>query len=323
MTHAASRRRASSCLHAELSREVLAARRAGTVHHSAAAGGFDGGMGWDEAAAGRQSRSIPAGLAAVVERLELVQPRVVTTAELAGVAGHVGDPEDPAGLARRLRRAGWLRTTGCAGVWEFVPAAYAGAASTADPTIGVRAWVARHPGVEVALALDSALWARGLVDRPPDRPIVSVPRAGAASTLGRFASVTGYRPRLRPEALGGEVPVQRLESVVVHAAERPRHVADWGSFGRALVDVVDEADLRQVRHEVAGRPRSVQARLAYLLQALAPTLARELGRGAGKVWFGPRGRLRRHSARFQVADTLLPFHPASLGVEVPGSGDLT
>jgi hypothetical protein len=30
------------------------------------------------------------------------------------------------------------------------------------------------------------------------------------------------------------------------------------------------------------------------------------------VWFGRRGSLKRHSARLSVADTLLPFDPASL-----------
>jgi hypothetical protein len=37
-----------------------------------------------------------------------------------------------------------------------------------------------------------------------------------------------------------------------------------------------------------------------------------MGRSAPKVWFGPRGSLKHHSARFSVDDTLLPFDPASL-----------
>ena len=70
--------------------------------------------------------------------------------------------------------------------------------------------------------------------------------------------------------------------------------------------------------ELAGRPRSVRVRLAYLTQGVAPDLAERLvppddgGRAAPKVWFGPRGSLKRHSARFSVADTVLPFDPASL-----------
>jgi len=62
----------------------------------------------------------------------------------------------------------------------------------------------------------------------------------------------------------------------------------------------------------------VRVRLAYLLHGVSPELADRLlppeegGRSAAKVWFGPRTSLKRHSSRFAVADTLLPFDPASL-----------
>ena len=55
-----------------------------------------------------------------------------------------------------------------------------------------------------------------------------------------------------------------------------------------------------------------------IVDEIAPDLADRLvppndgGRSAPKVWFGPRGSLKHHSARFSVADTLLPFDPASL-----------
>jgi len=62
-------------------------------------------------------------------------------------------------------------------------------------------------------------------------------------------------------------------------------------------------------------------RLAYLVQGVAPDLADRLlptnqgGRAAPKVWFGPRGPLKRHSTRFAVADTILPFDPAEIRPE--------
>ena len=34
--------------------------------------------------------------------------------------------------------------------------------------------------------------------------------------------------------------------------------------------------------------------------------------GHGKVWFGPRGPLRRHHAALEMADTILPMSPGDL-----------
>lgn len=70
--------------------------------------------------------------------------------------------------------------------------------------------------------------------------------------------------------------------------------------------VVSLAELTTLakRARIGTEPRVVADRLRKL-GWLLPTQA------AG-VWFGPRGSLKRHSSRFSVADTLLPFDPASL-----------
>jgi hypothetical protein len=52
---------------------------------------------------------------------------------------------------------------------------------------------------------------------------------------------------------------------------------------------------------------------------VAPALAGRLGAlPRGKVWFGPRRPLRRHDARLNVADTVLPVAPHTL---LPTRGD--
>ena len=80
-----------------------------------------------------------------------------------------------------------------------------------------------------------------------------------------------------------------------------------------LGDVVAEAVEADILLELEDRPRAVRVRLAYLLQGLWPELSEQSGGGAGtKVWFGPRGKLRRHSQRWRIADSILPFDPAKL-----------
>jgi hypothetical protein len=78
----------------------------------------------------------------------------------------------------------------------------------------------------------------------------------------------------------------------------------------ALIQLTNDDDLRV---ELEGRPKSVQVRLAYLTSGVQPDLASRFGiEPAGKVWFGPRRKLRRHDARWNVADTVLPHHPSEL-----------
>ena len=126
-----------------------------------------------------------------------------------------------------------------------------------------------------------------------------------------------FHSHLDPDQSSG-VPVHQPATVLAHIAERPVQMRSWGTIADNLADILDAVDPADVESEMAGRPRSVSVRLAYLLQGVAPDLADHLappeegGRDAPKIWFGPRGPLRRHSTRFSVADTLLPFDPAAL-----------
>ena len=94
-------------------------------------------------------------------------------------------------------------------------------------------------------------------------------------------------------------------------AARPSHVKSWGAVAEWLGDTVAEAVEADVLSELVDRPRAVRVRLAYLLQGLWPELAQRVGADAGtKVWFGPRRKLQRHSQRWHIADSVLPFDPA-------------
>jgi hypothetical protein len=75
-----------------------------------------------------------------------------------------------------------------------------------------------------------------------------------------------------------------------------------------LVEASDEADIIS---ELEGRSHAAHVRFAYLVSGLAPHLVDRLAiEPAGKVWFGPRRPLKRHSAPWNVADTVLPRAPS-------------
>jgi predicted transcriptional regulator of viral defense system len=266
----------------------------------------------------KMTRTIPPSLGLILTELELDAPQVVTLAELAALATRTGIGTEPRVVADRLRKLGWLLPTETAGVWEFAPAAHAGPIGHGDQFLGLRAALAARPSLDAAVSLASALLAHGLTDRAPDRLEVAV-KTGTSIPEGlrRATRVVVFDANLAPERSRG-VPVHLPATILVHIAARPADVRGWGAIAEALPELVAVITPADINSELAGRPRSVRVRLAYLTQGAAPDLADRLvppddgGRSAPKIWFGPRGSLKRHSARFSVADTLLPFDPASL-----------
>lgn len=271
-----------------------------------------------DTSATRPTRAIPPSLSPVLAELELDAPRIVSLAELTDLINRAGVGTEPRVVAARLRRLGWLLPTETAGVWEFAPAAHAGPIGHGDPFIELRAALAARPSLDVAVSLVSALAARGLADRTPDRLEIAIrTRDSIPQGLRRAARVVTFGANLAPERLSG-IPVHQPATILVHLAARPVDVRGWGAIAEALPELLEVSTQADIDTELAGRPRSVQVRLAYLVQGIAPGLADRLvppdegGRSAPKVWFGPRAGLKRHSSRFSVADTLLPYDPASL-----------
>ena len=121
-----------------------------------------------------------------------------------------------------------------------------------------------------------------------------------------------FTPHLPWETRQG-VPVLSADSVLVHMATRPGQVRSWASALEWLPDVAADASPARAVIELVDRPSSVAVRLSYLLSGLRPDIADAVAPPLrGKVYFGPRGRLLRHDAARQVADTLLPFDPRTL-----------
>lgn len=264
-----------------------------------------------ETKASKTTRSVPASLAPVVERLELEQTIILTLEHLTELAAELGVRTAPALIAHRLRSRGWLLSTGLSGAWEFAPGAHAGPYSRGGPLLPVRAAFALMPELSAAVALTSAAWVHGLGDRTPSRIELAVKLGeGVPAGLRRKARLLNFDARLDPVKRKG-VPVQQFETILVHMAARPSQVKSWGAVAGWLGDTVADAVEADVLAELADRPRAVRVRLAYLLQGLWPELAQRIGADAvTKVWFGPRRKLRRHSQRWHIADSVLPFDPA-------------
>jgi hypothetical protein len=247
--------------------------------------------------------------APVLEELELDQPKLVTADLLRELAErrHVEVPVDE--LVERLRRHGWLLDLTTRGVWEFAPAARAGALASGDPFIELRATLLRRPELPVCVAGESAAWLHGLSGRPPDRHVISAPqKLELPPALERFRTVR--RPaRLSPDEVDG-LPVWRVASLLVQMAARPSGYRDWPNVGDWLTEAAARADTDDIRAELAGQKRAAWARVAYLLDRgghddWARDLLVDAPRGTGPYYLGPRDRRGHFDARYDVIDSHL------------------
>jgi len=260
-------------------------------------------------------RSVPPWLAGVVGELELDRPAVVTTDIIRDIRQRLGVQSPAHRIIGELHARGWLLKSGAHGAWEFVPGERAGAISSGDPFLTLRATLETTPDVAVFVALGSALWLLDIADRSPDRQEVAVPKGTRVPVaLRREYRTVHHDARLEAVRVQG-LPVHRPATVLAHLATRPTDVRSWGSVLTCLPALLDASPEDEIRAELEGRPHSTRVRFAYLVNGLAPDLVERLAiEPAGKVWFGPRGPLRRHDAHWQIADTVLPTPP-------PGSAD--
>lgn len=259
-------------------------------------------------------RSIPVQLAPLVERLELERPQMVTRAALSKMLAELGIATPIEKVVNRLRTRGWLLPTGVRGVYEFAPAERAGPYSEGDSLRALRATLLYAPELPLAVALGSALWLINIADRRPEQAEIAFPRNPQLLPVGlrRGCRIVRHTWHLAPTIVRG-VPVHRPATILVHLAHRPSHVRSWSAMMESLPALVALTSEAEVLKEIGDRPHATKIRLAYLLSSLAPQLAAAVHtKASGKVWFGPRGKLRRHNAALNVADTILPYSPTEL-----------
>ena len=262
------------------------------------------------------ARTVPLGLAPLMGLLELEQPRVVTRAVLTEWAREAGVQWPVDVVVRRLRERGWLLDLSARGVWEFAPAARAGAFGSGDPFIELRATLARNPEAPYVVAAESAAYAHGLASRPPDREVIGAPAGARPPRALRGFRLVHWTPRQECEPKD-MLPTWPITTLLAFMATRPALYRDWPNVGEWLRRAASATSVAGLLDELDGCARSAWARAAYLLEAGAQTerardvLARAPG-GSGPYYLGPRDRPGRHVARFDIID--------STGMEVGSVG---
>lgn len=260
------------------------------------------------------TRSVPSSVAPILEELELEQPKLVTADLLSELRLRRGVGVDVDELVERLRRHGWLLDLKTRGVWEFAPAARAGALGSGDPLIELRATLRRRPDFPVSVAAESAAWLHGLSGRAPGRHVIAVaPRIEPPPALRGFRIVR-YSVRLGPASID-DLPVWRIESLLVAMATRPTVYRDWPNVGDWLTEAVERVRRPELQRELEGRKRAAWARLAYLVswggrEDLSRELVGDAPPGTGPFYLGPRARRGRFDARYGVIDSYLGAPPA-------------
>ncbi len=253
------------------------------------------------------ARSTTPSLSRLLELLELEQPRVVTREDLEEWAREAGIRWPTNVVLQRMRERGWLLDLKTRGVWEFAPAARAGAYGAGDPLIELRATLARRPAAPYALAAESASYLLGYASRRPAREVVSAP-AGVTvpPALRDFRAVRWTAKASLVEREG--LPVWGPSTLIAFMATRPSLYRDWPNAGEWLGMAAAEVGADALRDELRGRSRSAWARAAYLLDLggrydLAALVLEDAPSGHGPYYLGPRARAGRHSKAFDVVDS--------------------
>ncbi len=259
-------------------------------------------------------RTIPHGLAPLLELLELEQPQVVTAVQVADLSRQAGI-EWPADLVvRRLRERGWLLPLATKGVWEFAPAARAGAFGLGDPLVELRAVLARDSDAPYAVAAESAAYVLGMASRHPEPECIGAPPGvRPPKSLATFRIVR-WEPQV-PMAAREGLPVWSPATLIAFMASRPSGYHDWSNVGEWLQQAASAIDPDDVARELGGRSAAAWARAAYLLDRggvtdRAEVLMRRVLRAEGPHYLGDRSVQGRYSSTYDVID--------STGLEVGG-----
>ncbi|HEY5087263.1 MAG TPA: type IV toxin-antitoxin system AbiEi family antitoxin [Gemmatimonadaceae bacterium] len=258
------------------------------------------------------ARTIPRGLARLVEELELERPLVITTGELAAIARRLRIPvSSPSELARRLRKHGWILPLRGKSAWEFAPGSRAGRTRSGDAHSELRATLARRPDFPGQLAYESAAWIHGLLDRQPVHHVLSMPAGVPAppSIKGDYR-IVHWLPKAPPVHIDG-LPVWSIESLLVAMTAHPTSYRDWPNVLDWLPHAVSKLSHENLERELKGQPQSVRTKLAYLLKRanadrqLLSLIDPPSARRRPLIYFGPRTRVAHAVKEYNLRDSLL------------------
>ncbi|MFV9672593.1 MAG: type IV toxin-antitoxin system AbiEi family antitoxin [Acidimicrobiia bacterium] len=254
-------------------------------------------------------RSVPRSVAPILEALELEQSVLVTLDQLDDLAAKTGTELSGSAAARLLRERGWLLPLRTTGVWEFAPAARAGAIGAGDPFIELRARLETRP-LPVAVAAESAAWIHGLASRSPEPHVIGLsPGERLPKSLDGFR-VVRWVP-MSPTVDVDGLPIWSVATLLAFMGARPDRYRDWPNVSEWIADATRRISVDALRSELAEQPRSGWARTSYLLfmggaGRVADDLFVSAPEGRGPFHLGPRSRPSRYERRFEVADHIFP-----------------
>lgn len=252
-------------------------------------------------------RNASATLAPLLERLELEQPRVVSRNDLELWSREAGIEWPIRVVYQRLRQKGWLLDLKTRGVWEFAPAARAGAYGSGDPLIELRATLHKDPTAPFSVGAESAAYLLGYAGRRPAVEVIAVPPTVRVPPALRDYRLARWNAHDTPQSRDG-LPVWSASTLLAFMAARPAAYHDWPNVGEWLRAAAADASEDSLKSELAERPRSAWARAAYLLaragrRDAAEALIAAAPPGRGPYYLGDRSRPGNRDPVFDVVDS--------------------
>lgn len=255
-----------------------------------------------------EPRAITRGLAPLLEVLELDQPQVVTTADLAAIAADVALDWAPRDIARRLVEGGWLLPLITRGAWEFAPAARAGAFGAGDPFIELRATLRKRPDSPFVVAAESAAYLLGLSSRRPDPEVIGAPVGARTTPALEGFRVVRWQPVAPPVAKDG-LPTWAVETLVAFLSSKPARYKDWPNVPEWIRSAFQGLDVDMLKRELSGEARSSWMRAAYLAQRVGADEASQqlfdgAPEGSGPYRLVAREEPGTYYSRFDIVDSI-------------------
>lgn len=255
-----------------------------------------------------EHRDISRTLAPLLALLELDQPRVVTTSDLADAASEVGVTWAPRDIARRLLERGWLLPLKTRGAWEFAPGARAGAIGAGDPFIELRATLRKRPEAPFAVAAESAAYLHSLSSRQPDTEVISAPPGTTVPTALEIFRLVRWEAQT-PLTRKGGLPVWALETLIAFMCSKPSRYGDWPNVPEWIGAAFRDIDINHLAAELGGEARSSWMRAAYLAERAGNCRASQrlmdcAPEGAGPYRLTARETPGKYSSRFEIVDSL-------------------
>jgi len=256
------------------------------------------------------ARSIPKSLAPVVEDLELRQPQLVTKGLLTEIIEERGLRQRSDEVAHRLQQNGWLLSLKTKDTWEFAPAARAGRIGSGDPLIELRAILHHRPDFPVAVAFESAAWLHGLLRRPPEKEVISIPADVTPPPALSDFRITRMQGQLSPIQID-QLPTWGIETLIVLMGERPLSFRAWPTVSEWLAEAVERIDREFIMSELVGRRLPTWVRTGYILEVGGRSDLGELIHSEvkparqGPFYLGPRQSPGEYNQRWDVRDSIL------------------